>query len=183
MEKRDRYVNILLHRSSDTFVLLPGVCYMAGVGAAYGDPLVLTPKEQTPRQVGKQLIRLLKTCHDADIDAMAAHRTAGLWAYWRGEDVTVEDTHPSNESSERSGSRDAIAKRFPALAKGPAAIVRAFTWVQLVERDAWKSWKLTQQIKSHDRGSVTDGESVRIPRNKTATVLGTAVLDFFQSHP
>ncbi len=178
MDKRDRYVDVLLHRSSDTLVLAPGVCYMVGRGIGYGDPIMLTLSEQTPQQLGKHLVRLLNECKSADINAMAAHRKAGLQKYWQGEKVTPEDMHPTDVTPSRVTARDAIDQRFPVMLKGPAAILRAFAWAQLVERDAWKSRKLTRQIKSEYRGCTTGGETIRLSKRDTATALGAAVLDF-----
>ena len=85
-DKRDRYVNILLHRKSGALLMFPHVCYMAGRGCGFGSAaLMVEPQSQVAATVGKQVLKMLKSIKSADINAISQKQEERLRAMWRGE--------------------------------------------------------------------------------------------------
>ena len=131
MEKRDRFVRILYHRKSGTVLLFPYVCYMAGMGAAFGDAAVVSRHDES--EIGEIVSKMLSAGRKAQVEALARRRTAALQRKWRGEDVPREELLPGFAMP---SNRDEVLRQFPAVGKGPGTYHRTFAVAEIGERDA-----------------------------------------------
>jgi hypothetical protein len=173
MEKRDRFIRIHYHRKSEALLLFPYVCYMAGMGAGFGDAAILT----CDSDVGTTIIKMLKYCSKAKVEPLAKRRTEALQRKWRGEDVAINELHPGFVANTNWAD---VTKKFPSLTKGPATYHRTFAVATIVERDDLKSRKLTQVIRSSNANCETDGESIRIPLSSSTRNLGIQIVNQMQ---
>lgn len=176
MEKRDRLVRIFFHRKSETVLLFPYVCYMAGMGAAFGDAASLTGNDESG--IGATVSQMLKNCRKAKVDPLAKCRTEASQRKWRGEDVRHEELLPGFGAETNW---EDMRKPFPALNKGPAAYHRTFAVAEITERDSWKSRKVVQLTRSKYAGSESDGQVVRIPNAASVVELGATIVECLRS--
>jgi len=176
MEKRDRFVRIFFHRKSETVLLFPYVCYMAGIGAAFGDAASLAGHNES--EVGATVSSMLENSRKAKVDPLAKQRTDALRRRWRCEEVPDEELLPGFGDD---ANWEDVCRPFPALQRGPGTYHRTFAVAEITERDSWKSRKLVQVIRSEYAGSETDGQVVRIPNTASTNELGARIVECLRS--
>ncbi|TWU01039.1 hypothetical protein Pla52n_44100 [Stieleria varia] len=153
-------------------LLFPYVYYMAGVGAPCGDAAAFDGDAVS--EIGACVTRMLKICSKADVDPLAQRRKTALQRKWRGDDVPIDELVPGFDNATNW---DDITSQYSAIAKGPGTYHRTFAVAELLERNGWKSRKLTQLVRSSHAGSEEHGESIRIPSSCSAKSLGSRLIE------
>jgi hypothetical protein len=169
-KKRDRHVELFLHKPSNEILLFPYVCYMTGVSATFGDAVELEDKV-SPAVLGRRLVRLLRACRKADIEALKARRMAQLRSYRSSGEILKDDNRLGPTWTR-------LLRRFPALQKGPATFLRQFSACQIIERDGWQHRKVVLVVPSEYRNCTVDGESTRVSITATPSQMGARILEF-----
>ena len=170
LEKYDRFVHVYRHRSNGSAVLIPHVCYMAGVSARVGDCVNLpATKTESGETLGTSILNALNVASGADIESLTAERKANLKRYWRN-DPTAFPPRRTPPGLART------LRKYPALTKGPATALRMFNLVQVVERDSWRSRRIVVVEKSEHRGCTKNGKSIRVRQDAPVEELGSRVL-------
>jgi len=93
MNKRDRMVQVYLHRVTQTALLFPYVVYMGAMGAAFGDATeIVNPID--PALLGREIARLLRNGRKANLEEMKDRHMDRLRRYWRGEIASAAHSAP-----------------------------------------------------------------------------------------
>src|SRR4051812_44617276 len=111
-DKRDRSVQLYLHRTSKRVLLFPFVWFMAGRGAWFGDAEEL-PAPLNLALLGERTAALLQICREADVDAIKE---------------TIE-----TRSAPKSWTK--LKSKYPVLVKGPGTYLRQYNVCNVFERD------------------------------------------------
>ena len=171
MNKRDRYVEVLRHRTKGFAALFPYVCFQGGTSRGFGEAMKLA--DCSAARLGKAVVKLLKECRKADVEAIKKTHEAEVEVYReQGNQAYVELVQQTIDSSWRQ-----LFDQHPALAKGPGTWLRQFDAVNVIEPDKQKSRRIVRVERSKYRGSTTEGESRRVPCSRTATALGEAIIE------
>lgn len=169
-EKRDRWVRVLKHRADGDFLSFPHVCYMAGVSSAAGDAVRLTA-DAPVSTLAEEIVRLLNASKGADIDAMAKRRSERLRPHRNTAAAGTREREPLGPESVR------LHALYPALARGPAALLRQFVVCTIVESERQKQRRITLEARSRHRGILTDGPCVRVPLAAKPAELGRKIIE------
>lgn len=170
-KKRDRCVEIYLHKSSHAMLLIPYIWHMDGVGDVFGDPVELVSPVE-PAAIGKHITHLLRTCKSADIDVLKERHMNELRSYWKGNGYKQIEPGKAWES---------MQSKYPALSRGPGTYLRQFSVCQIIERDRWRHHKIVRVVRSQYRGGTQDGETKRVPIATQTKTLGKHVIELLQS--
>lgn len=145
---------------------------MTGVGAPCGDAAAF--HGDSVGEIGDCVTRMLKICSKADVEPLAQRRKTALQLKWRGDDVPVDELVPRFDNA---NNWEEVTGRYPAIARGPGTYHRTFAVAELLDRDGWKSKKLTQLIRSSHAGSEEHGQSIRLPSSCSAKSLGSRLIE------
>lgn len=144
---------------------------MAGMGAPCGDAASLDGDAEA--DIGARIFKMLRICAKANVEPLAKRRTEALHRKWRGEDVPLDELLPSFDNATNW---DSVIAPFPAIPKGPGTYHRTFAVAAVLDRDGWKSRKLTQLIRSPHAGCEENGDSIRIPISTHSKTLGSRLM-------
>jgi len=175
MNKRERYVEILYHRKNGVALLFPWVNISGVTFGCPCDAVELNPCRAA--DLGKNVVALLKKCGQANVDEMKVRWEAEQKVYFKS------GTKAWSEMAQRSlrPTYRRLLQDYPAVAKGPATMLRQFVSAKLFERPGQKSRRLIRVEKSTYRSSTEERETIRLPITLIGKKLGDTILEFLAS--